>query len=104
MAKENEDVSKFHEDDEDLLYEAMINSYLLIVGELTYEELIDNGSELWLPSGFDEQLSINSIIEYFEKHEDYEKCGDMLKVKQAIAQSEKKDALKDIYKRIKWGN
>ena len=104
MAKEDENIPEFHEDTKALLHEAMINSYLLIVGELTYEELIDNGNELWLPSGFDEELSIDSVIKYFEETEDYEKCGDMLKVKEAIAQSGKKDALKDIYNRIEWGN
>lgn len=101
--KEDEAIPEFHEDNEALLYEAMVNSYLLIVGELTYEELIDNGNELWLPSGFDEELSIDSIIKYFEALEDYEKCGDMLKVKKAISQSGKKDALKDIYNKIEWG-
>ena len=102
--KENEDISEFYEDNEEILHEAMVNAYLLIIGELTYEELIDNGNELWLPSGFDEQLSIDSVIEYFEGTEDYEKCSDMLKVKKAIKSSGKRDALKDIYKRIEWGN
>jgi hypothetical protein len=104
VGKENEDISDFYEDNEDILHDAMVNAYLLIIGELTYEELIDSGNELWLPSGFDEELSIDSVIQYFEKTEDYEKCGDMLKVKKAIKSSGKKDALKDIYKRIEWGN
>ena len=102
--KENEDIPEFYEDNEEILHEAMGNAYLLIIGELTYEELIDNGNELWLPSGFDEQLSIDSVIEYFEGTEDYEKCSDMLKVKKAIKSSGKRDALKDIYKLIEWGN
>ncbi len=104
VGKENEDISEFYAEGQEILHEAMVNAYLLIIGEITYEELIDNGNELWLPSGFDEQLSIDSVIEYFESTEDYEKCSDMLKVKKAIKNSGKKDALKDIYKRIEWGN
>jgi hypothetical protein len=97
--RENENIADKHE----LLHEAMTNAYLLIVGELTYEELIDNGSELWLPSGFDESVSINIIINYFESIEDYEKCSDMLKVKNALKTAKKKDILKDIYRKIEWG-
>lgn len=102
--KGNEDISEFYAEGQEILHEAMVNAYLLIIGEITYEELIDNGNELWLPSGFDEQISIDSVIEYFEGTQEYEKCGDMLKVKKAIEDSGKKDALKDIYKRIEWGN
>lgn len=97
VAKEN--------NDNELLHEAMTNAYLLIVGELTYEELIDSGSELWLPSGFNEQMSIDTVISYFEQEniQDYEKCGDMLKVKNALKKLGKNDKLQDIYKKIEWG-
>ena len=93
------------DNDSELLHEAMINAYLLIVGELTYEELIENGSELWLPSGFDEKMSIDTVISYFEQEsiQDYEKCADMLKVKNALKKLGKNDRLQDIYKKIEWG-
>lgn len=105
MDKEDNSIEEeFYEDNEKILHEAMTNAYLLIIGQLTYEELIDVGSELWLPSGFDEQLSIDTVIKYFESTEDYEKCSDMLKVKKAIEESGSKDALKDVYNKIQWGS
>ena len=50
--------------------EAYVNSYRLLVGETTYEELSKDGSFL-LPKNHEDPLV---TLEYFQKIEDYEKC------------------------------
>ena len=58
--------------------EAYENSYKLLMGETTYEELSKDGSFL-LPKNHEDPLV---TLEYFQEIEDYEKCAkirDMIK-------------------------
>ena len=49
---------------------AYVNSYKLLVGETTYEELSKDGSFL-LPKNHEDPLV---TLKYFQEIEDYEKC------------------------------
>ena len=59
--------------------QAMINSYDVIVGNITLEELmLDNGGEgLVFAHNVEKEPTkddINSLKEYFERMEDFERC------------------------------
>jgi len=57
--------------------EAYENSYKLLVGETTYEELSKDGSFL-LPVNHEDP---SVTLEYFEEIEDYEKCINIINKK-----------------------
>jgi len=94
--------------DEKILHEAMINGYMLVVGKLTYEELIetesDDGGGLWLPTGFDEATSIDNLIEYFAdgEREAYEICAELVEIKKKLTNEGDLDELTKIYNNTKW--
>jgi hypothetical protein len=64
----------FHQNWTDVAY---YNSYRLLVGKATYEDLSIDG-EFILPTNHEDPME---TIKYFESIEDYEKCGEILKCK-----------------------
>ena len=85
-----ENRNKLTEEEESNL---MRNSFLIVTGRTTYEGLLDGlvGSAfvggamftLFNPEDLDEdkEKSINTLIEYYTKEEDYEKCAELVKLK-----------------------
>jgi hypothetical protein len=89
-----------HEDDEEfelnfeeeaeVLTAAYENTYLIVTKRITLEELLtdhlDSGDFLFLP--FDPgvpytlNLIIDDVIEHFENCEEYEKCAELVKLKE----------------------
>ena len=72
------------EDNEDDLYdESMQNAYLLLTKQLSFEELVNfNGCSLpYHPKKKINNEVIDKIIDYFCTLEEYEKCGELKKVK-----------------------
>lgn len=110
MAKENREKSYSEKllEEERVLHEAMINGYNLVVGKLTYEQLLDadsyDGGGLWLPTGFDESASIDQLIEYFSQPdiEEYEKCAELVKVQKYLKKTGQRDELTKIYNNTTW--
>ena len=65
--------------------EAMINSYDIIIGNVTLEELmVDQGGDgLLFAHNIETEPNINDIqrlIEYFTLHEDFERCVELSKI------------------------
>ena len=110
MAKENKEQSYSDKllEEERVLHEAMVNGYMLVVGKLTYEQLLDgdghDGGGLWLPTGFDESASIDQLIEYFQQPdiEEYEKCAELVKIKEYLKETGQNDELTKIYNNTTW--
>lgn len=62
---------------------AMINSYKILTGKNTFDELVIE-KEIWLAHDNRKDISevdFDLIIEYFKDLEDYEKCGELNKLK-----------------------
>lgn len=53
-----------------------LNSYRLLVGKVTYEELASEG-EFYLPTDHEDP---QVTIDYYESIEDYEKCAEIVKL------------------------
>jgi len=70
---------------EDLVYESMTNSYMIITDRLTFDELLDyNGCSLpFNPKKKIDNDVINKIIDYFCTLEEYEKCAELKKLKES---------------------
>ena len=73
------------EDSEDILYESMVNSYMIITNKLSFEDLLDyNGCSLpFNPKKDINNKVIDKIIDYFCTLEEYEKCGELKKLKES---------------------
>ena len=65
---------------------AMHNSYDVIVGIASTEELMDSDTGFFIfdPSIGYSMNDIDLVIAYFEDEEDYEKCQKLLQIKQMI--------------------
>ena len=78
-------MKRLEEDHEEILYESMINSYMIITNKLSFDELLEyNGCSL----PFNPKKNINNdvidkIIDYFCTLEEYEKCGELKKLKES---------------------
>jgi len=78
-------MKRLKEDHEEILYESMINSYMIITNKLSFDELLEyNGCSL----PFNPKKNINNdvidkIIDYFCTLEEYEKCGELKKLKES---------------------
>ena len=63
------------------------NSYLIMTGKLTVEELIEYKSDSIIfftsPENYTSE-DIDEMIEYFEIIEEYEKCGELVKLKDLL--------------------
>ena len=71
----------------EILDEAYRNAYAVAVGNISIKQLISNSSEMiFLP--FDPNdtktfvLVMDDIIEYFEQNQEYEKCAELITVKE----------------------
>ena len=73
------------ENAESLLYESMTNSYMIITNKLSFEDLLDyNGCSLpFNPKKDINNDVIDKIIDYFCTLEEYEKCGELKKLKES---------------------
>ena len=68
---------------EAILHECMTNSYMIITNKLTFDDLLDyNGCALpFNPKKNIDNKVIDKIIDYFCELEEYEKCGELKKLK-----------------------
>tara|TARA_R100000900_G_C3274463_1_gene152425 strand:+ start:410 stop:676 length:267 start_codon:yes stop_codon:yes gene_type:complete len=69
----------------EIMYESMTNSYMIITDKLTFEDLLDyNGCSLpFDPKKDIDNDVIDEIIDYFCILEEYEKCGELKKLKES---------------------
>ena len=83
----DEDYAKSLEEEIEILDEAYRNAYLIAVGEMTVAQLLDKADEMiFLP--FDPSapetfsIIVDDIIQYFADTEEYEKCAELVKIKE----------------------
>jgi hypothetical protein len=68
-------------DDEDLLAAAMSNTYEYLVSEIPHTDL---PAGTWMLRRPKRVVTIDQLIEYFTDTEEYEKCAELVKIKQTI--------------------
>tara|TARA_R100000697_G_scaffold92270_1_gene104078 strand:- start:139 stop:408 length:270 start_codon:yes stop_codon:yes gene_type:complete len=68
---------------EEVVHECMTNSYMILTNKLTFEDLLGyNGCALpFNPKKNIDNKVIDKIIDYFCELEEYEKCGELKKLK-----------------------
>ena len=78
-------MSCYDEHADDLLYESMRNSYMIITNKLSFQDLVEyNGCSLpFNPKKGINNKVIDKIIDYFCTLEEYEKCGELKKIKES---------------------
>ena len=78
-------MERLQEDHEDVLHESMVNSYILLTIKVSFDELVDyNGCSLpFSPKKTIDNEVIDKIIDYFCTLEEYEKCGELKKLKES---------------------
>ena len=78
-------MDELEEDSESVLYESMVNSYMIITDQLSFDELLEyNGCPLpFNPKKDIDNDVIDKIIDYFCTLEEYEKCGELKKLKES---------------------
>ena len=78
-------MKELEDDAESVLYESMINSYMIITDKLSFDELLEyNGCALpFNPKKNIDNDVIDKIIDYFCTLEEYEKCGELKKLKES---------------------
>ena len=83
---EDDDIAKSLEEEIEILDEAYRNAYKIATGEMTVRELLDSAEDMiFLP--FDPSspgtfsLVVDDIIQYFSDNEEYEKCAELVKIK-----------------------
>ena len=74
------DNDKSHEDDE-LLQAAISNTYEYLISDLEPGEL---PAGTWMLRRPRRVATIDQLIEYFTETEEYEKCAELVKIKQTI--------------------
>ena len=82
---------KLEKDEEELYRESMTNAYLLITNKLTFDELFEyNGCYLPYNPKSDNisDDTFDDLINYFCELEEYEKCGEIKKIKDSIDNKE----------------
>ena len=70
--------------DEEMLDDSIINSYYVLTGKATIEDIIKRQEFPMLFIGPDEELdesSLNDMLDYFISTEEYEKCSELIKLK-----------------------
>ena len=73
----------------DMLDEAYKNAYLVATKKLTVEELLaEDGEMVFLPFNPEApetiMIVIDDVINYFSKEEEYEKCAELVRVKERL--------------------
>ena len=83
---EDDDITASLEEEIEILDEAYRNAYKIAIGKMTVRELLDRAEEMiFLP--FDPSapetfsMVVDDIIQYFSDTEEYEKCAELVKVK-----------------------
>ena len=83
---EDEDITRSLEEEVEILDEAYRNAYKIAIGEMTVKELLDSAEDMIFlpfdpsnPSTF--SLVVDDIIQYFSDTEEYEKCAELVKIK-----------------------
>ena len=83
---EDDDITASLEEEIEILDEAYRNAYKIAIGKMTVRELLDSAEEMiFLP--FDPSapetfsMVVDDIIQYFSDTEEYEKCAELVKVK-----------------------
>jgi len=78
-------VDRLEKDEEEMVQESMQNAYLLITNQLTFNELFEyNGCILpYHPKKKIDDDVFKELIDYFCTLEEYEKCGELKKVKES---------------------
>ena len=66
------------EDHEEIARLSFANAYELFVGNTTFDELSQQ-DEFYLPKDWEDA---EVLLRYFEREEEYEKCNQIIKVKQ----------------------
>ena len=86
---EDDDIIKSLEEEVEILDEAYRNAYKIAVGKMTVRELLDRSDTMIFlpfdpssPSAF--SLVIDDIIQYFSDTEEYEKCAELVKIKETF--------------------
>ena len=71
-------------DEEEAYEQSMQNAYILVTNKLSFNELFDyNGCSLpYHPKKTIDNSIINELIDYFCIREEYEKCGELKKLKE----------------------
>tara|TARA_R110002012_G_scaffold278308_2_gene465880 strand:- start:1576 stop:1815 length:240 start_codon:yes stop_codon:yes gene_type:complete len=73
--------------DTEILDDAMQNAYAILTGKYTFDALLEMYDELPLPFNIEqEEPDYDAMIEYFIEIEEYEKCNELLKLKNESAQ------------------
>tara|TARA_R110002012_G_scaffold9277_1_gene42781 strand:+ start:324 stop:602 length:279 start_codon:yes stop_codon:yes gene_type:complete len=80
-----ESMKKLLEDSDEIVHESMLNSYMIITNKLSFNELLEyNGCALpFNPKKGINNDVIDEIIDYFCTLEQYEKCGELKKLKES---------------------
>ena len=83
---EDNDITRSLEEEVEILDEAYRNAYKIATGEMTIKEMLDTADDMiFLP--FDPSspktfsLVVDDIIQYFSDNEEYEKCAELVKIK-----------------------
>jgi len=78
-------MKELQEDQEQIVHESMLNSYMIITNKLSFNELLEyNGCALpFNPKKGINNDVIDKIIDYFCILEEYEKCGELKKLKES---------------------
>ena len=69
---------------------SMINSYKILTGKNTFDELVDDGKEIWVAHDIRKDLKdidFDLILNYFAKKDDFEKCIELKEKKKLINQN-----------------
>ena len=78
-------MDRLEKDDEEMIQESMQNAYLLLTNQLSFNELFEyNGCTLpYHPKKNIDDTVFKELIDYFCTLEEYEKCGELKKVKES---------------------
>jgi len=86
---DDEDITRSLEEEVEILDEAYRNAYKVATGKMTIRELLDNAEDMIFlpfdpssPSTF--SLVVDDIIQYFSDAEEYEKCAELVKLKDTL--------------------
>ena len=78
-------MKELQQDQDEIVHESMLNSYMIITNKLSFNELLEyNGCALpFNPKKGINNDVIDKIIDYFCILEEYEKCGELKKLKES---------------------
>ena len=86
---DDEDITRSLEEEVEILDEAYRNAYKVATGKMTIRELLDSAEDMIFlpfdpssPSTF--SLVVDDIIQYFSDTEEYEKCAELVKLKDTL--------------------